>query len=196
VILSNTLPAATATSSPYDMIMPNVFYTALPEALMGLIVVLMLSASISTLASLVLTSASTVAIDLFKGVLTPNMNQRNVMILMRLTCVVFVVASVVISITSMEGIVALMSLSWGTVAGACIGPFVLGLKWRGTTTAGAWAGMIGGVAVSIGLTLVMGMSQTPVTGSIAMATSLVLTWIISLLTKKPEDELIKLAFGE
>ncbi|MGI5900592.1 MAG: sodium:solute symporter family transporter [Christensenellales bacterium] len=196
VVLNNVLPSATATSSAYDMVMPNVFYTALPEMLMGLIVVLMLSASISTLSSLVLTSAATVALDLFKGVLTPNMSQKNVMILMRSMCVVFVAASVIISITSVEGIVALMSLSWGTVAGASIGPFVLGLKWRGATKAGAWAGMIGGLAASIGLTLIMGMSQTPVTGSIAMAVSFILTWVVSLLTKKPESDLLALAFGE
>ena len=50
----------------FDAMIPSLLHTALPDILIGLVVVLVLSASMSTLSSLVLTSSSTLTIDLIK----------------------------------------------------------------------------------------------------------------------------------
>jgi len=196
VVLNNQLPEATATTSSFDLIMPNVLFSTMPDALLGLIAVLVLSASMSTLASLVLTSASTLSMDLFRDVLFPKMSQKNVMLLMRALCIVFVLCSIAITLSSNAGITTLMSLSWGTVAGTCLGPFLLGLISKRTTKIGAIAGMLSGFITSLGLTAILGMAQTPFNGSCAMIASIAVTFIVSLLTPAPSKEKIAEVFGE
>ncbi len=60
--LNNQLPVDPATGAAnMDMIMPQVIVQALPQALIGIVLILVLSASMSTLASLVLVSSSAIS---------------------------------------------------------------------------------------------------------------------------------------
>ena len=95
LFLNNTLPAG---SSPYDMIMPAVFKTALPEVMLGVVLVLVLSASMSTLSSLVLVSSSAISMDLVGGVLFPKMSKKAVQLLLRIFCAVFVIFSFLVAV--------------------------------------------------------------------------------------------------
>lgn len=170
-----------------DAVMPNVFLSeavGMPDALVGLIIVLVLSASVSTLTALVLSSSSVIAIDLC-GALMPRIKPARQTLLMRILCVAFVALSLVIAFGLQDTpIVTLMSFSWGTLAGAFIGPFLLGLFWKKATAAGAWAGMLGGVATSV-LTPTIGIvANTVEAGVLAMAVSLVLVPLVSLVTQK------------
>ena len=150
LFLDNKMPIDIVTGTPNaDMIMPKLLQIALPKSLMSIILILVLSASMSTLSSIVLVSSSAISMDLIKGVLAPNMKKRNVVLIMRILCVVFVILSFVIAITNRAGILTLMSFSWGTIAGSFLAPFLYGLYWKKVTKAGAWAGFLSGFLTSI-----------------------------------------------
>ncbi|MGI6413703.1 MAG: sodium:solute symporter family protein [Syntrophomonadaceae bacterium] len=201
------LPKLNGQATP-DLIMPNIISQTLPELVAVLILVLVLSASMSTLSSLVLVSSSSVSIDLIKGALFPELNPRVVIKIMRVLCVVFIGLSLWIAIKPPDVILTLMSLSWGTVAGAFLAPYIFGLFWPRTTRAGAWTGMITGLIVSLGGYAVLivkpaFISQatmnllsswgTPFFGSLAMIIPLIVVPAVSLITKQyPESHLRKI----
>ena len=168
-----------------DMVMPLVLQWALPDALFGLIIVLVLSASMSTLSSLVLVSSSAVAVDLIKGTWSPNISRKREMLYLRLFCAIFVLFSFVVAITP-NAILTLMSFSWGTISGAFLAPFLYGLYWKGTTRAGAWAGILSGFLCSVGGAILFGMNAklAPNIGAVSMVVSLIAVPVVSMLTKK------------
>lgn len=194
LFLNNTMPIGANGSPNPDMVMPMVLEQALPDALIGIIVILVLSASMSTLSSLVLVSSSAISMDLVKGVLFPKMKSENTMLLMRILCGLFVVFSFMVAVTP-NSILALMSFSWGTIAGAFLAPFLYGLYWKKTTKAGAWSGFIAGFAISVTGAVITGMNAAtaPNIGAVAMLVSLVTVPVVSLLTAKlPEKHVEKI----
>ena len=92
--------------------------------------------------------------------------------------------------------ISLMSMSWGTVAGAFLGPYLYGLFWRRATRWGALAGLISGLVVSCSLYLVWGSSHSTEAGVLAMGSSVVVVPIVSLLTRPLPAQRTRLAFGE
>ena len=172
-----------------DMIMPTILSDAtvvmIPEVMLGLFVVLLLSASISTLTALVLSSSSVITLDLI-GEIAPKMKKTTEVWVMRSLCVVFVILSLVINFMMQNTpIVSLMSLSWGTIAGAFLAPFLYGLLWRGVTKIGAYAGVICGALISLLPPLVSGnMAISPISGAAAMLSGLIIVPVVSVLTKK------------
>ena len=181
------IPIDPATGAPNaDLIMPTVIESALPEVLLGFIVVLVLSASMSTLSSLVLVSSSAISMDLVKGTFKKDMSNRHTLLLMRILCGVFVVVSLLVALDKNNAILTLMSFSWGALSGSFLAPFLLGVRWKGITRAGAWAGMLSGLLVNVGLAVVFGMdtSQSTLIAAISIVTSLVVTPVVSLLTRK------------
>lgn len=186
-----------------DMIVPTMLtdqtVVGIPDAMLGLFVVLLLSASISTLTALVLSSSSVLTLDLI-GSLAPKMKPKTSTWLMRSLCVVFVAFSLAVNFLMQKTpIMSLMSLSWGTIAGAFLAPFLYGLLWRGVTKAGAFAGVICGMLISLLPPLVTGqMSLAPISGAAAMLCGLVIVPVVSLLTPKTafSKEHLAAVFGE
>lgn len=182
-----------------DDIMPAMLtdptVVGIPDAVQGLFVVLLLSASISTLTSLVLSSASVVSLDLIGSV--TRLTQRGATLIMRVLCVLFVVFSLAINFWMQDTpIVSLMSLSWGTIAGAFLAPFLYGLLWRGVTRAGAYAGVIGGALISLLPPLLAGdMSLAPMSGAAAMVAGLILVPAVSLFTRGFDKAHLDEVFG-
>ncbi len=188
LFLNNQMPVDPATgAASVDMIMPQVISIALPGALLGLIVILVLSASMSTLSSLVLVSSSAISMDLVKGRLRPDMGNKQVMTLMRVLCVVFIAISVLIATNKINAIVTLMSFSWGTLSGSFLAPYLYGLYWKGATKAGAWAGIASGVLVT-GCLVLFSTLTAPVIGMISMFAGLIVVPVVSLLTPKLSRE--------
>lgn len=185
-----------------DQIMPTLLtdqtVVCIPEALQGLFIVLLLSASISTLTALVLASASVISVDLL-GTLFPKRTEKQATTTMRALCLIFVALSLVINFLMQNTpIMQLMSLSWGVVAGSFLAPFLYGLLWRGTTRLGAWAGLLVGFLTALIPPLVLGTSVAAVSGVAAMLLSLVVVPVVSLLTRStlPPEEVLKTAFGK
>ena len=197
LFLNNTMPVGANGRPNADMVMPMVLEKAMPDALIGIIVILVLSASMSTLSSLVLVSSSAISLDLVKGTLFPDMKKENVMLLMRALCGLFVICSFMVAVTP-NSILALMSFSWGTVAGAFLAPFLYGLYWKRTTKAGAWAGFLSGFAVSLAGAIVyrMDAAVAPNIGAVAMLVSLAVVPAVSLVTAKMPQKQLDRAFGK
>ncbi|MCK8824162.1 sodium:solute symporter family protein [Fuchsiella alkaliacetigena] len=181
-----------------DLLIPQLLNNIMPEAVLFLLLLLVVSASMSTLSSLVLVSSSTLAIDLFKGFIKPDMSDKASMLLMRGLCLVFVLLSFFIAIARPTIILTLMAISWGTIAGAFLAPYLYGLYWSGMTKAGAWSGLIGGLVISVVLSLYFGMDSQhiPLIGSLAILLPLVITPIVSLFTANYSEEHLKEVYGE
>lgn len=179
-----------------DLVVPIIIAKALPEWVGLLILLLVLAASMSTLASLVLVSSSAVAIDLVQGSF-PNFGKKNTLILMRLLSIFFIGLSVFIALKP-TFIVTLMALSWGTVAGSFLAVYVYGLFWDGITKAGAWAGVLSGLAISVGFSFYYKLdgSLIPTIGAAAMVVPLVIVPIVSVLTPKFSEEHLQKVYGE
>lgn len=200
-----------------DNIIPTMLSAVIPAGLMGIIAVLILSASMSTLSSVSLASASVVAVDLYKGRIKRDASDGQVNIVMKVLCLVFVVISVVLAIVNekfgVAAIAYMMGISWGTLAGCFMGPYVLGLLWRRVTKTAVWSSIISSLVLTVGLifffgyhkngfactfgeALSTGVSCSPMIGVICMAFSLVITVTVSLLTKAPSDEVLENAFDK
>ena len=200
-----------------DRIIPNMLMLVIPPGVMGIIAVLILSASMSTLSSVSLASASVVAVDLYKGKINTEADDNKVNWVMRILCLVFVLISVVIAILNekfkITAIAYLMGLSWGTLAGCFIGPFVLGLLSKKITKASAWASIISSLVLTVVLIFVLGyfhpdctgsfasiiksgVACSPLIGTICMAFSLMITFVVSLFSKKPSEEILHDAFDK
>ncbi len=201
--LSRLFPgtADLAAEKRFDEIMPTVLTAALPEALVALILLLVLSASMSTLAGLVMISSSALTIDLVKGELKKDLGKTAEVTLLRGLIVVFIVLSVVLAQQKWTFIVNLMALSWGLVAGCFLGPFVWGLFWRRASQAAVWVNIV----VSLAIMGVMGYSyaadpltagRVPVLAAATMLLSLVITPLVSLVTPAPGGGVVERAFGD
>ena len=178
----------------YDSIIPHML-SALPDILIGIVVVLVLSASMSTLSSLVLTSSSTMTLDLIKDNVVKNMSEKKQIITMQVLIVFFLVVSVVIALDPPTFIAQLMGISWGALAGAFLAPFMYGLYWKGVTRAGVWAGFIAGVGLTVA-NMFIGFIESPINaGAAAMVLGLVVVPVVSLISpkldKKKVDEIFE-----
>ncbi len=200
---------------PSSSVMPVMLKVAIPVGVTGIIAVLILSASMSTLASVSLASASVIAVDLYKGAINKKATDRKVNWVMRILTLVFVAISVILAILNQEfnlaAIAYLMGISWGTLAGCFIGPYVLGVVWKKVTAPAVWASIISSLCLTVILILVLGydkggwdcsfgtaikngVAMSSFIGVVCMASSMLVTLIVSLCTKPPKEEILKNAF--
>ena len=168
-----------------DQIIPQMLETALPDLLIGVVVVLALSASMSTLSSLVITSSSTFTLDFLRTFMGKRLNEKKQMVLIRVLCVGFVLVSVLIALNPSALITSLMGLSWGALAGAFLGPFLFGLFWKRTTAASVWASFGTSLLIAVGNS-VFHVTTATIAGAAAMLVSLAVVPLVSLLTPKPD----------
>ena len=181
----------------FDAIVPGMLET-LPDILIALVVLLVLSASMSTLASLVLTSSSTMTLDLIyrdkkseegevkDGEIDDEVSEkieRRKVVVMRVLIVFFIVISLMLALNPPTFIAQLMGISWGALAGAFLAPFMLGLYLKGVTTASVWACFSWGVGITV-INMLAGNPISPINcGAIAMVGGFVVVGLVSALTK-------------
>ena len=177
----------------YDAIVPSMLST-LPDILVGIVIVLVLSASMSTLSSLVLTSSSTLTLDFIKGNIVKNMDEKKQLLCMRIMLVFFIVISVVIALDPPTFIAQLMGISWGALAGAFLAPFMYGLYWKGVTKAAVWASFACGVLLTV-LNMFFKFIASPINaGAAAMVVGMIVVPVVSLLTPKMKKEKVEEIF--
>ena len=178
----------------YDSIIPHML-SNLPDILIGIVVVLVLSASMSTLSSLVLTSSSTMTLDLLKDNVLKNMSEKKQIVTMQVLIVFFLVVSVVIALDPPTFIAQLMGISWGALAGAFLAPFLYGLYWKGVTRAGVWAGFIAGIGITVSNMFIGYIESSINAGAAAMAAGLIVVPAVSLLTPKQDKKRVDEIFA-
>ncbi len=185
-----------ATGKPnLDLLMPHFITTQVPIWLVLVILLLVFSASMSSLSSLVLVSSSAIAIDVYQAWKGKKRDQAKTMRLMRVLCAVFVGLSLAIALRQPDVIVNLMVMSWGSLAGVFLAPYLYGLFWRRTTKAGAFAGMAAGLGTAFTLFMLWGKDGIPLAGAITMFVPLAIVPVVSLITRPVPKELLDRAFG-
>lgn len=175
--------------------------TSLPTVLLGIVIVLLLSASVSTLCSVSLTASSVLSVDLINDRAKKPLGQKKLTALTKILCAVFVVISFVVANTKTP-ILDMMSYSWGVISGSFLAPYVLALYDKKITKKGAWAGVLTGFfiamipAVSKIITMfaapelaVKLAGMGPTFACIAMIASIIVTEVVGRLTYKSSDEL-------
>ncbi|MBE5803117.1 MAG: sodium:solute symporter family protein [Clostridiales bacterium] len=182
----------------YDAVIPTML-SGLSPILIAVVVVLVLSASMSTLSSLVLTSSSTLTLDFIKGNIVKDMDEKKQLLTMRALIVVFIAISVVLAIvqykSSVTFIAQMMGISWGALAGAFLAPFLYGLYWKRTTPAAVWVSFLFSTVIMLANVLVKSwfpaVLQSPINaGAFCMIAGLIIVPVVSLLTPKlPQQHL-------
>ncbi len=187
----------------YDSIVPTMLSNLSP-ALITLVVILVLSASMSTLSSLVMTSSSTLTIDLIKDNIVKNMSDKKQLLVIRIFIVVFIAISSVLALVQYKSnitfIAQLMGVSWGALAGAFLAPFLFSLYSKKVTKASCWACFIFGTVVMTANILVKDsfptILQSPINcGAVVMIAGFIIVPLVSLITPKPDKELVDNAFA-
>ncbi|MBR2661818.1 MAG: sodium:solute symporter [Clostridia bacterium] len=191
----------------YDAIIPEML-SGLAPFLIAVVIILVLSASMSTLSSLVLTSSSTVTLDLLKGRVVKDMDEKKQLLIMRALIVVFIVISAALAIVQAKSSVAFiaqaMGVSWGAMAGAFLAPFLYGLYWKRTTKNGCWASMLFSSIFMIidmlanlkVLNLSLGFLQSPINaGAFCMIAGLIIVPLVSLISRAPDKAAVDAIFS-
>ncbi|MCM1178797.1 MAG: sodium/proline symporter PutP [Clostridium sp.] len=168
-----------------------------------------LAAIMSTADSQLLVTASSVAEDLFKGVIKRDASDQTVLAVSRATVVVVAVLAYLIALNPDSSVMGLVSNAWAGF-GAAFGPVViLSLYWKRTNLAGAIAGIVSGAVtvlvwdyIPIFHTGLMDEKGKEIINTLGTQTglysllvgffiSLALIIIVSLTTKAPSEEIIK-----
>ncbi len=187
----------------YDSIIPTML-SGLSPVLISLVVILVLSASMSTLSSLVIASSSTLTIDFLKELFWRKMEDKKQVLCMRILIVVFIAISSVLALIQYKSnvtfIAQLMGVSWGALAGAFLAPFLYALYARGVTKASCWVCFLfSSVLMTANIFLRPSFPeiiQSPINcGVAAMLAGLVIVPVVSLFTKKPDKKFVEDTFA-
>lgn len=183
-----------------DYIVPYMLKESnLNSVLLGVVLVLLIAASVSTLCSVTLTASSTLTIDFIKH-FKKDMSDKNSSFTIKVLCVIFVVCSYIIA-NSDTPILDMMSYSWGIISGSFLAPYVISLYWKKMNTKGAWAGILGGFCTAVipaAAKIISGFAATdtvvwlagkgPVFACAAMIVSIVLCVAVSAATKLTNEK--------
>ncbi len=183
-----------------DYIVPHMLaQSELPSVLLGVVLVLLIAASVSTLCSVTLTASSTLTIDFIRH-FKKDMPEKKSSFTIKVLCVIFVICSYIIANTD-TAILDMMSYSWGIISGSFLAPYVVSLYWKKMNTKGAWAGILGGFAIAIvpaaakiisgfaaNDTVVWLAGKGPVFACIAMLASIILCVAVSAVTKPTNEK--------
>ena len=187
----------------FDSVIPTML-SGLPALLIAVVVILVLSASMSTLSSLVLASSSTLTLDFLKGTVVKDMDEKKQVRWMKGLIVVFIAISVVLAIiqykSSVTFIAQLMGVSWGALAGAFLAPFLYGLYWKKASRAGVWASFAFSTVVMLANIFwrasFPALLRSPINaGAFCMIAGLVIVPVVSMFTAKPDQKHLNQVFS-
>ncbi|MDR3211115.1 MAG: sodium:solute symporter [Planctomycetota bacterium] len=177
----------------FDAIVPAML-SGFSSLLIGVVMMLVLSASMSTLSALVMTSATTFTLDFLRGGLIRRMSDRQQLYVIRLLIAVFILVSASIAVVQYKGgvsfIAQLMGISWGALAGAFLAPFLYGLYWKRATRAAVWCSFLFSTLLMTSNIFFRGsfpaLLQSPINaGAFAMLAGLVIVPLVSLASQAP-----------
>ena len=224
-LYADSIPMAAdgVTPASFDAIIPamlesvNIHLGQGGDWLIGLVLILVLAASMSTLSSLVITSASTITLDLVNVLRGKQGKEKQDLLLMRLLIALSIAVSAVIAIVVANNkdlasrlyISDLMGISWGTLAGCFLAPFLYGLFWKKVTRPAVWASFATGLGITLSEFVLTSVAHirfanpvlayffnSPINaGMLAMLVGLVVVPLVSLLTKKAVPEGVDAMFS-
>ncbi len=164
----------------------------LPPFLAGIACTGILAASISSSDSYLLISTSALAENIYHGILKKSASDKEVMWVSRIAMAVITIIAMVIAWDQNSTIFGITSFAWAGF-GATFGPLMLfSLFWKRTTYAGAVFGMLsGGIMVFVWKLLIKPFGGIFAVYELlpAFIISSIMIVLVSLLTKKPSDEI-------
>lgn len=178
-----------------DYIVPEMLKAVnMPSVLLGVIIVLLLSASVSTLCSITISASSAVTVDLLFTKFSFSKKKQSGLI--KLAAALFIALSYIVAKTDTP-ILEMMSYSWGIISGSFLAPYVLALYYKRLNRTGAWAGILSGfftalvpaasrflVLCGVNNETVLELSgKGPLFACIAMLVSIILCLVVSELTR-------------
>ena len=188
----------------FDSVVPTML-SGLSDVLIAVVLILVLSASMSTLSSLVLTSSSTLTLDFIDQLKKKKLSEKSKMFTLRLFVAAFIIISAVIAIVQAKSkvtfIAQLMGVSWGALSGSFLAPFLYGLYWKKTTRASIGVSFAFGTGMmviqllkSLSLITIQGgflgfvFKNSLYSGVFTMLASLIIVPLVSLVTQKSKPE--------
>lgn len=198
LILGNVAPTDDTGKIIYDKIIPLVLTknNLMPTIVLAVLLVVILAASMSTLASLVLASSTTFVMDLIKPVTKNKFSEKQTVLLLRIFCLIFVAAAYILA-TGNSPILNLNALSWGVVSGSLLAPYLIGLYWKRATRTSVYVSMASAIIIMIGSVAVFGLNSpyiTTMSAASIIVPNLVLV-VASLVTEKLEDKHVAYIFN-
>lgn len=198
LILDNVAPTNESGTIIFDKIIPLVLNSEglLPTIVLAILLIVILAASMSTLASVVLASSTTFVMDLIKPMTNNKISDKATVLLLRFCCIAFVAAAYILA-TGNSPILNLNALSWGVVSGSLLAPYLLGLYWKRATRVGVYAAMASAILIMIGSVMKFGLTSPYITtmsaASIVLPNFVLI--IVSLLTKEMSEAHVSYIFN-
>lgn len=198
LILNNQAPTNADGTIIFDKIIPLVLNQKglLPTVVLAVLLIVILAASMSTLASLVLASSTTFVMDLVKPVTKDKFSDKQTVLLLRICCLVFIGAAYILAMGN-SPILNLNALSWGVVSGCLLAPYMMGLYWKRATRSAVYISMVSAVIIMLGGVAKFGITSPYITTFSASAIVLpnVVLVMASLVTRKLEDSHVAYIFN-
>jgi len=170
-----------------DKLVPMLIKTLIPQGLNFMILLLVLSASMSTLAALVLVSSSSIVKDLYHGFVKPKAPDKKLNLLMRIMCVVFILTSLFITLLKPAVILTLLVISWGAIAAVFLSPFIYGLFWKKANKIAAEISSVLGLVITLTLFFILPRDKIPFIATLGMGVPMITFPLIVWITRKKDN---------
>ncbi|MGH8707028.1 MAG: sodium:solute symporter family protein [Burkholderiales bacterium] len=166
----------------------------LPYVISGLVAAGGMAAAMSTADGLLLAIANALSHDLYYKMIDPRADVKRRLIVARVLLIVIGAAGAAVASLRLTGILGAVAWAFDFAMSGLFFPLVLGIWWKRATSAGAIAGMLGGLAAGTwylymvyagGMAPWWGMDHLRF-GMVGAAVSLVLVVVVSLLTAAPD----------
>lgn len=174
-----------------ETIMPTISTELFPSFITGLFIAIVLAAILSTADSLLILLSSAVVRDVYQKIINPEVSHRTVVFWGKLMTVIVGVAALVFAVSESklsELIFWFVVFAWSGIGAAFCPVMIMSLFWKGTTRAGAVAGMCSGFLITLAWviyfdkgTALLDMMAVP-----GFFGALAVIWLVSLFTKPPE----------
>ena len=167
----------------------------LPYVISGLVAAGGMAAAMSTADGLLLAIANALSHDLYYKIIDPKADTRHRLIVARVLLIAIGAAGALVASLKLTGILGAVAWAFNFANSGLFFPLVLGVWWKRANTAGAVAGMVGGlvsgslylVYVQTGGEPILGLDGLRF-GVVGMAVSLALMVAVSLMTAEPDKE--------
>jgi cation/acetate symporter len=184
------------------MVLANPQIAQLPAWVVALVAAGGLAAALSTAAGLLLVIASALSHDLMKGVLTPNMTEKQELLWARIGAGLAVLIAGYFGINPPGFVAQVVAFAFGLAASSFFPVIIMGVFWKRATKEGAMAGMAVGIIFTAAYIIYFkfvnpsantlqnwwfGISPEGI-GMIGMMINFVVLWAVSMVTKAPPKE--------
>ncbi|HSG50149.1 MAG TPA: hypothetical protein VLA43_20150, partial [Longimicrobiales bacterium] len=132
-----------------ETILPELSHMLFPAFFTGVFLVVVLAAIMSTVDSLLILASSVVVRDVVQNIFEPRADERRLSLLGKGVTVVIGGAGLVLALTEVRMIFWFVLFAWSGIAAAFTPVVLCSLFWKGTTRAGAVAGMVGGFLATV-----------------------------------------------